>query len=788
MDKLCVIEQRISPVRGLVPLHNAKGTRLAQVDVRRWMRINRQVFRAEKIDLLNKGTLSPAWPDLLQCGDIIGGHVSLRTDCVAAPVNLSELKRAGLLDVFLCPADENTPLLDVWLAACRDNDVPVRLQLQAPFAQALDGRAMAQRVAQARRAQGFRAAGVNVVNVAMFDPFLDKGPCRDAAHAQAAVEQANALAAALAEENVEVNLFGLPLCLVHENNLPHALNDRQFFLDHQQYLRRPYELARALYHRGPASIRVALLMIQSRHTLHKNPIDAKILPWMINHPWLYARVMAWHKLTRHRRFLRGVPKPVDDPLHVYETATPTPPSGACARCALSPICDQAPAAFTRLYPGLSVKASEGETVASPLHFAARQPKYYDAIDQERIEVSQGHAALARTANDIVTNRPPDRRIGPFEYGTDDGLFAQLEGAVEWHSVTNSEKVSWPLVRLEPPCTVSVTFGGGIAEYVGFSFGRDCKIVCRMEATRHTLVLHVDKDGHYVLLRDGVLVRPAEFEGVHYAPLRLGSRLELRLSVWNIDKHVFSQFVDIWEGDLAAEAPAVNPKYSVVIVNTRYARRLQAVLRCLAHQEAFDLRKMEVIVCYVPGADSTDDLIDSVKATYPDLRILRSPFSEQRITSKGFIINESLRLASGEWIVLLDADTLVPPNMFAKIEEVESECRFIAADGRKMVPPDVTSRILMGEVEPWREWDDLLKGPGELRLRESHGVPVGFFQCFRASCLDKVSYLELDHFEGADMQFGVQMLAHFGREKRLIGMPVLHLDHGGSQWYGTQKHL
>jgi len=32
--------------------------------------------------------------------------------------------------------------------------------LQAPFAQALDGRAMAQRVAQARRAQGFRAAGV----------------------------------------------------------------------------------------------------------------------------------------------------------------------------------------------------------------------------------------------------------------------------------------------------------------------------------------------------------------------------------------------------------------------------------------------------------------------------------------------------------------------------------------------------------------------------------------------------------------------------------------------------
>ncbi len=781
--KLTSIDQRIPPVRGLVPMHNAKGKSFGLVDVRRWIRIGRQVHRAEKIDLLNKGPIASVWPDLLECADQVGVRVSLRTDCAAAPGDLAPLADAGLLDVFLCPPREDTDQLEAWLEACACAALPIRLQVQAPFGPDLDVDVLADRVARAH---------VAAVNVALFDPFQTRPPCRDKTQGLGTVGQMNALVAALAARDIEANLLGLPFCLVEERNLPHALNSRQFFLDHQQYTQRSYELAAALYRRGPVPVRIALSMIQSRYTLHKNPIDAKILPWLINRPWLYARVMAWHKLTRHQRFLRGVPKPVEDPLHVHRETVREVSNAACAQCRLARICDQASSAFTRVLPGLSVAPSEGETVVSPFHFAARQPKYYDVIDSERIAVRHGQTALAQKANDIVINRPPDRRVGPFEYGTDDGHFAQLEGAVEWHSVTNSEKVSWPLAQLEPPCTVSVTFGGGIAEYIGFSFGRHCKVVCPMEAARHTLTLHVDGNGHYVLLRDGALVCPAEFEGVHYAPLRLGNRLELRLSVWNIDKHIFSQFVDIWEGDRTAKdrqaKPKYSPKYSVIVVNTRYARRLQAVLRCLAHQEHFDLKKMEIIICYVPGTDPTDDLIDSVAMTYPNLHILRSPFPEQRITSKGFIINESLRMASGEWIVLLDADTLLPPNMFAKIEEVEAGCHFIAPDGRKMLTPETTAQILLGEIDPWRQWDELLKKPGELRLRESHGVPVGFCQCVRATCLQKVTYQELDHFEGADMQFGMQIIAHFGREKRLIGLPVLHLDHGGSQWYGTQKHF
>ena len=76
--------------------------------------------------------------------------------------------------------------------------------------------------------------------------------------------------------------------------------------------------------------------------------------------------------------------------------------------------------------------------------------------------------------------------------------------------------------------------------------------------------------------------------------------------------------------------------------------------------------------------------------------------------------------------------------------------------------------------------ELLDGHGEFRHREADGVPIGFCQAVRTSCLDKVQYAELDHFEGADWAFGYYMRKEFGQEVRLSGVPVLHLDHGGSQ--------
>jgi hypothetical protein len=105
----------------------------------------------------------------------------------------------------------------------------------------------------------------------------------------------------------------------------------------------------------------------------------------------------------------------------------------------------------------------------------------------------------------------------------------------------------------------------------------------------------------------------------------------------------------------------------------------------------------------------------------------------------------------------------------------------------MLPADVTARILLGEVRPWEECEALLEGPGDSRLFESNNVPPGFCQLVRGDIFDEIRYTELDHFEGSDWWFSNYIVVRFGKETRWPGR-VLHLDHGGSQWYGVSKQM
>ena len=259
-------------------------------------------------------------------------------------------------------------------------------------------------------------------------------------------------------------------------------------------------------------------------------------------------------------------------------------------------------------------------------------------------------------------------------------------------------------------------------------------------------------------------------------------------MWNIDSSLVTQNVAIWSKQLREPKEPRTPRFSIIIVCVRYARRLQAVLQSIARQQGIDLGDLEVLIAYVPEADCTEDILDSVGLAYPDLRIVRSTFTEDNASAKGFIINETLNKTSSEWIMLLDADTILPPNMFARVLEHTADSNFIVPDGRKLLTRETTAKILLGDINPCECWDDLLKGPGEFRQREVEGVPIGFCQVVRRSCFDKVRYYEADHFEGADMHFGADMRKEFGRETRLSGVPVLHLDHGGSKWYGTARHF
>lgn len=776
---------RIPPVRGLIATQNRAGKIYRLIDVQRWIILNRVVHNTDKLDVLCEGAGIQLLPQLFETADRYQIRLSLRTDCRAQPENLDQFKRLGLFDVFLTPTREDHPNLREWLMACREAGLPVRVQLQAPFATDMD---------EDRLADALAAANVPVVNIALDDPALTKPPCTCEAESYATVAQMNRLAQALSRRNVEVNLIGLPFCYVYPRNLPHAENTRQFHLDHQQYVEGSYELFRLTHHHNPYLFSVTMNVMLMKHTLHHSPIDGFMLPFLLYRGHLRMIVGIYRRLTKRLRFTKGSAKPVDTSPEAYErekkrrdwlrrrTMGPR-----CAACSLRRICDHETPSFRRVLPGLVARPLHGELVVSPMHFAVHQPKHYDAIDAARTAISEDHQKLADDAVRIITNRQPNRVVGPHDYAVEDCYYNAMESGLKWFSVSNVEHESTPLASLHPPFTIAVDFGAGIADYIGFSFGRHCKILCPMESYRHHLVLHVAVDGHYVLLRDRRPVKPVEFVDGHYLPRKIGSYVHPRISVWNIEDQIATQNVQIWEGAIEDKAVTESVKYSIIIVSTRFTRRLQAVLRAIAKQD-YPMDELEVIVAYVPGIDATDDLIDSVSLAYPNLRILRAPFAEQKVNSKGFLINEAATYASGDWVMLLDSDTLIPPDMFQRIDAHADAADFIAPDGRKLLDKQTTHKILMGEIDSAAEWRRLLEGAGEFRHRETKGVPVGFCQCVRREHLDAIPYVELDYFEFSDMWFGEAMIKKFGKETRLSGCPVLHLDHGGSQWYGAQRHM
>jgi len=159
---------RLHPVRGLITAHNVKARRLRTADLERWIRLDRVVFKCHKIDVLDAGGSIPE--DLFSSADALDVCLSLRTDCTYPPVELGRMKGAGLLDVFLTPAD-GAPHFDAWLDACRDASVPARVQLLPPFD--AESRALAERLS---------GAGVVAVNVALWDP-LDPCPKRSTSSA-----------------------------------------------------------------------------------------------------------------------------------------------------------------------------------------------------------------------------------------------------------------------------------------------------------------------------------------------------------------------------------------------------------------------------------------------------------------------------------------------------------------------------------------------------------------------------------------------------------------------------
>lgn len=770
-------------VTGLVLTANLRGQAYRPETLRKWIRALHDFHKAEKADVWTRAADAALWGPLFEEANAQDMPLGL---CVAAAEPVSLLQAApvpGWSGVLVrATGNGNTEALKGWATACAAAAKPLRVLLTPPFDASSTENGLVEALAAAK-----------VVYLTLGSRMQEGQPCRSAAASRAAVTAMGQLAQALAKRGIEVHLHGIPYCQTGDGLWPLIMHGPQRARDFQHYRPASWTLAKQLAgvppHRADKLIEIVLGQNASFHTA----IDRWVFPWILESPARYFRVWAYHKLTRHLRWRRKSPADLPEGTTTDEQAAERMREEmrrtlgpVCAKCRFARTCGHADDRFRRLLPGLDIAAIDGEAVTDPQALGAGRERYADEIDARRRRFRDEQEALAAWVRNATNDVPPDGEINCDSFDIEGRYTHHMPGAVRWCAYSTEEMVSTPLGRFEAPFTVGLTFGGGIAAQIGFAAGKNARVVCPMTSFTHKLQLHVAANGEFVLLRDGELVRPTEFEDWHAVPRRLPTVVELRLSIWNIDGQISTQNIQLWKHRLQA-APPPAPDYSVIIVSSLYSRRLQATLQGILHQRNFDPGRIEIIVAYVPGIDATDDILDGIKLTYPGVRIVRSPFHPHFRKAKGMMINESRKLARGKWLLLLDSDIVLPPDFLAEVDPITVNAHYIAPEGRKMLPPEVTAKILLGEVRPWENPEALLDGPGDVRMFECDGVPPGFCQVVRADIFDEIRYTELDHFEGSDWWFSKYIIDRFGKEARWPGQ-VLHLDHGGSQWYGVSKQM
>ena len=744
---------RLTVSRGLITAHNRRGQYLRDTEMHRWLSCAVQVMDCAKIDVIAFGNVPRSLLTTIRYAREFSVPVSLRTDGSGEVEALAQLAGEGLEDVLLVP--ENDPRsITPWLEACRKHKLPIRLLIN-PIS--LNAETLPSLL------QDWKTAGVCSVTLYNDDPFLSQKSSTVCTVTRSGDLLCNLIADALWNAGIECRIRGFNR---------EELNERAClsFISHPDreiYSPAATQMAQGLFDRSPALIRTALLIKLKVSTIAPDITDK----WLTRLLFVYLipvfHVLAFFaRLTRSRRATRHTRS------ELLQAGTPLQESRED---------------LARLLKEKDPQALQHGHILSD---SKERPRYLDRVDRERLQQLAMKEDLAREARDWMSRVEPAQEISE-NWGARDAFVIPQYGATAWMTNLSGQRMSHILGFLERPFIISTTAGSGIAEAVGFHLAGNTTLLCPMIESRHTVSLYVNEEGYYVLMRDGMPIEPLLYPGDYAAPGRLSSAHPVSfvtVAALDIEKRIAFSPIRIWEmACVETEQPQSDPKYSVIIFCTRFARRLSAVLQCLRHQQNFDLSRLEVLVAFIPGLDSTEDVLESLKQAHPELTIHPQSFPKQHTRSKGYVLNQCMERARGDWIILLDADTMVPPNMFSSLDSVEKDHSFIFPAGRAMVGPQDTAAILLGDIRPWNDWNMLLQRADTLRLNESLGVPIGYCQCFRKEIFEKIRYPEYEHFQGADFEFGQALRKAGGHEYRL-DFPVMHLDHKGSQWFGAERHF
>ncbi|HYI08043.1 MAG TPA: glycosyltransferase family 2 protein [Thermoanaerobaculia bacterium] len=319
---------------------------------------------------------------------------------------------------------------------------------------------------------------------------------------------------------------------------------------------------------------------------------------------------------------------------------------------------------------------------------------------------------------------------------------------------------------------------GTADAAGLSFGafKDFLVPVQPGHGERRLQLEIDGDaGTWAFRADGVLVERVWWDAAVKSVEDLFAGTLTVKARWA---------KEVTFRDLSIRALESSPRVSVILTCYRFAQRLRVALTSWCRQRV-PSGALEIIVLNPDSPDGTHELVASMAAAYPEVRLRELPVAEAMSRNKGWMLNRGMAAARGEWIWLTDADCVFPPDAAARLlETARSESLLLFGERRHLTRRE-TDALLAGRTDPAAEFERLVESTNG---RGSDSFPWGYTQILHRSQAARVRYREdLDHFAGSDGTFLEECRSKGLQEVRLDGLTCLHLAHPFA-WYGTKLYL
>lgn len=225
------------------------------------------------------------------------------------------------------------------------------------------------------------------------------------------------------------------------------------------------------------------------------------------------------------------------------------------------------------------------------------------------------------------------------------------------------------------------------------------------------------------------------------------------------------------------------KLSVIIVNYNVKYYLEQCLHSL--YQALGYIRAEVLVVDNASTDGSNEYFSG--KSFPGFTYI----SNQENVGFSRANNQAIKQCTGEYVLLLNPDTLLPENILKELISFMDEHPEAGAAGVRMYAPDgkFLPESKRGIPSPWSSFGKLMGVlklfPGSRRfggyylsqLHEGsiHEVQVlaGAFMFFRRSVFEKCGLLDEDYFMyGEDIDISCRVLAA-GFKNYYLPLPILH---------------